>query len=254
MTAPPSPNYVFNFFVDEPHDFDDSDLEFEDDPQEEFEEDPHEDPEDGSSWGHWGEAINVLAFYGKSQPPKPSLLPRRLKRRAVERMVQKRVAEAIAEYERNQTNPENVGGGVVRLTRWFEKMEQVFEINKCAEEDKVKFTAWTFEEQELWTMIVKGNDIEEYNNRFHELALMCPNLLTPEKKKIKHYIRGLPEKIKVNVISSKPASLHDAIDMARELIEHAIQAKETRIGESNKRTWEDHQRDNNNRNNNTYHR
>ncbi|GKB63201.1 hypothetical protein Tco_0919387, partial [Tanacetum coccineum] len=36
--------------------------------------------------------------------------PRRLKRRAVERMVQKRVAEAIAEYERNQTNPENVGG------------------------------------------------------------------------------------------------------------------------------------------------
>ncbi|GKC47850.1 putative reverse transcriptase domain-containing protein [Tanacetum coccineum] len=83
-------------------------------------------------------------------------------------------------------------------------------------------------EQELWIMTVKGDDIEEYNNRFHELALMCPNLVTPEKKKIERYIRGLPEKVKANVTSSKPASLHDAINMARELIEQAIHAKATR--------------------------
>ncbi|GKF54925.1 hypothetical protein Tco_0165265, partial [Tanacetum coccineum] len=148
-------------------------------------------------------------------------------------------------------------------------MEQVFEISKCAEEDKVKFAACTFEGRaltctaqqlkfrkwKLWTMTVKGDDIEEYNNRFHELALMCPNLVTPDKKKIERYIRGLPEKVKANVTSLKPASLHDAINMARELIKQAIQAKATKIGESNKRKWEDHQRDdNNNRNNNTYHR
>ncbi|GJS77524.1 putative reverse transcriptase domain-containing protein, partial [Tanacetum coccineum] len=48
---------------------------------------------------------------------------------------------------------------------------------------------------------------------------------------IKRYIRGLPEKVKANVTSSKPASLHDAINMARELIEQAIQAKATIIGE-----------------------
>ncbi|GKA99960.1 putative reverse transcriptase domain-containing protein [Tanacetum coccineum] len=101
-------------------------------------------------------------------------------------------------------------------------------------------------EQELWTLTVKGDDIEEYNNRFHELALMYPNLVTPNQKKIERYIRGLLEKVKANVTSSKPASLHDAIDMARELIEQAIQAKATRISESNKRKWEDHQRDNNN--------
>ncbi|GJX60272.1 putative reverse transcriptase domain-containing protein [Tanacetum coccineum] len=142
--------------------------------------------------------------------------------------------------------------GVVRLSCWFEKMEQVFEIRKCAEEDKVKFAACTFEgraltwwngnkiKQELWTLTVKGDDIEGYNNRFHELALMCPNLVTHEKKKIERYIRGLPERVKANVTSSKPASLHDAINMARELIEQAIQAKATRIGKSNKRKWEDH--------------
>ncbi|GJX88505.1 hypothetical protein Tco_0340519 [Tanacetum coccineum] len=124
------------------------------------------------------------------------------------------------------------------LSRWFEKMEQVFEINKCAEEDKVKFATCTFEGRALswWN----GDDIEGYNNRFHELALMCPDMVTPEKKKIKRYIQGLSERVKANVTSSKPATLHDAINMARELIEHAIQAKATRIGESNKRKWEDH--------------
>ncbi|GJV57578.1 putative reverse transcriptase domain-containing protein [Tanacetum coccineum] len=46
--------------------------------------------------------------------------------------------------------------GVVGLKRWFEKMEQVFEICKCAEDDKVKFAMCTFEGRALtwWN----GND------------------------------------------------------------------------------------------------
>ncbi|GJZ23798.1 hypothetical protein Tco_0561257 [Tanacetum coccineum] len=108
-------------------------------------------------------------------------------------------------------------------------------------------------EQELWTLTLKGDDIEGYNNRFYELALMCPDLVTPKKKKIERYIQGLPEKIKEKVTSSKPNNLHDAINMARELVEQAIQGKAARIGKSNKRKWEDHQRNttnNNNSNNN----
>ncbi|GJS09845.1 hypothetical protein Tco_0366641 [Tanacetum coccineum] len=212
--------------------------------------------------------------------------PRRLKQRDVKRLVSSWIAEVIAEYERNKTNPENAGGprpaniggvvasevhecsyitfvnykphsfngteGVVGLSHWFEKMEQVFEISKCAKEHKVKFAVCTFEGRALtwWN----EDDIEDYNNRFHKLALMCPDLVTPENKKIERYIRGLPKRVKANVTSSKPTSLHDAINMARELIEQAIQAKATRIGESNKRKWDYHQRNNNNnRNNNTYH-
>ncbi|GKD07995.1 putative reverse transcriptase domain-containing protein [Tanacetum coccineum] len=184
--------------------------------------------------------------------------------------------------------------GVVRLRHWIEKVEQVFETCKCAEEDKVMFTASTFEgraltwwngnvhtlgiinanhipwtefkmtmtmkycpateikriEQELWSLTLKGDDIEEYNNRFHELALMCPELMPTEKKKIERYTRGFPKRIKGNITSSKPATLHDAINMARELVEQAVQGKATRIGESNKRKWEDHQRNTNNNNNN----
>ncbi|GJS40824.1 reverse transcriptase domain-containing protein [Tanacetum coccineum] len=51
-------------------------------------------------------------------------------------------------------------------------------------------------EQELWTLTLKGDDIEAYNNRFHELALMCPELVPTEKKKIEKYVRGFPERIK----------------------------------------------------------
>ncbi|GJR25041.1 putative reverse transcriptase domain-containing protein [Tanacetum coccineum] len=80
-------------------------------------------------------------------------------------------------------------------------------------------------DQELWTLTLKGDDIEGYNNRFHELALMCPDLVTPEKKKIERYIRELPERVKAKFTSSKPTSLHDAINMARELVEKQDAAK-----------------------------
>ncbi|GJW46093.1 hypothetical protein Tco_0077739 [Tanacetum coccineum] len=203
-------------------------------------------------------------------------------------IVEKRVAKAIEKYEKTRADSNNTGGsgstntggtvvpemhgcsyktfmngkphsfkgteGVVGLKRWFEKMEQVFEICKCAKDDKVKFAMWHFEgraltdEQEVWTLTLKGDDIEAYNNRFHELALMCHELVPTEKKKIERYVRGFPERIKGNITSSKPATLHEAINMARELVEQSVQGRAARISESNKRKWEDNQRNNNNNN------
>ncbi|GJR70878.1 putative reverse transcriptase domain-containing protein [Tanacetum coccineum] len=254
--------------------------------------------------------------------------PRRFKKKSVRKIVEKRMAKAIEKYEKTRADSNNTGGsgstntggtvvpemhgcsyktfmngkphsfkgteGVVGLKRWFEKMEQVFEICKCAEDDKVKFAMCTFEgraltwwngnvqtlglananqipwsnvkammtteycpateiqrmEQELWTLTLKGDDIEAYNNRFHELALMCHELVPTEKKKIERYVRGFPERIKGNITSSKPATLHEAINMARELVEQSVQGRAARIGESNKRKWEDNQRNNNNNNHN----
>nr|GEW55219.1 hypothetical protein [Tanacetum cinerariifolium] len=176
-------------------------------------------------------------------------------------------------FMNGKPHPFNGTEGVVRLRRLFEKVEQVFKISKCAKEDKVKFAACTFEGRALtwWNGnvhtlgLVNSNSIPYnefkammtieycYNNRFHELALMCPELVKHEKKKIKRYIRGLSERIKENVTSSKPANLHDAINMAHELVEQPIQAKFTRFGESNKRRWEEHQGSNNNHNHNIHH-
>ncbi|GJZ65751.1 putative reverse transcriptase domain-containing protein [Tanacetum coccineum] len=45
-----------------------------------------------------------------------------------------------------------------------------------------------------------------------------------------------------------PATLHEAINMARELVEQSVQGRAARIGKRNKRRWEDHQRNTNNNN------
>nr|GEX43420.1 reverse transcriptase domain-containing protein [Tanacetum cinerariifolium] len=45
-------------------------------------------------------------------------------------------------------HPFNGTEGVVGLKHWFEKIEQVLEICKCAEDDKVKFVVYTFEGQQ----------------------------------------------------------------------------------------------------------
>ncbi|GJX69296.1 putative reverse transcriptase domain-containing protein, partial [Tanacetum coccineum] len=190
--------------------------------------------------------------------PEPRIMPpRRFKKKSIRKIVERRVAKAIEEYEKTISESNNAGGsgsantegtvapdvhgcsyktftngkphsfnateGVVGLKRWFKKIEM---------------------KQELWTLTLKGDDIKAYNNRFHELVLMCPELVSTERKKIEKYIRGFPEGVKGNVTSSKPATLHDAINMARELIEQGVQARALRISESNKRKWEDQQGNN----------
>ncbi|GKG14903.1 putative reverse transcriptase domain-containing protein, partial [Tanacetum coccineum] len=77
-------------------------------------------------------------------------------------------------------------------------------------------------EQELWTLTLKGDDIEAYDNHFHELALMCPDLVPNENKKVERYIQGFPKRIKGNITSSKPTTLHEAINMAREVVEQVV--------------------------------
>ncbi|GJU79592.1 putative reverse transcriptase domain-containing protein [Tanacetum coccineum] len=192
--------------------------------------------------------------------------PNMIKRKAVKKMVKKQIAKAIEEYEKTRPNPGNAGRsgptntggavnvqgcsyktfmngkpypfngteGVVGLRRWIEKEEQVFEIFKCAKEDKVMLAASTFEgraltwwngnlhtlglvnancipwtefksmmtieycpateiqrmEQELWTLTLKGDDIEAYNNCFYEPALMCPDLVPNEKKRLRGIFEG----------------------------------------------------------------
>ncbi|GJV69448.1 putative reverse transcriptase domain-containing protein [Tanacetum coccineum] len=117
----------------------------------------------------------------------------RLRKKSIKRLVEKRVAKVIKEYEKSRANQDSVGssGGNPGNAGG--------------------------------TMNVHGDDIEAYNNRFHELALMCHELEPTKKKKIRRYVRGFPERIKGNITSSKPTILHDAINMARELVEQSVQ-------------------------------
>ncbi|GJV25176.1 putative reverse transcriptase domain-containing protein [Tanacetum coccineum] len=95
------------------------------------------------------------------------------------------------------------------------------------------------------------------------LEEFCPSeeiqSIPSEKKKVKIYIKGLPENIKGETTSSKPVVLNDAVRMAHTLMEQKIQDKAERVAESNKRKWESNNnqdcgsnnyRNNNYRNNN----
>ncbi|GKE17517.1 putative reverse transcriptase domain-containing protein, partial [Tanacetum coccineum] len=118
--------------------------------------------------------------------------PRRFKKKSVKRLVEKRVAKAIEEYKKTRADSNNTGGSGSANT--------------------------------------KGTVAPDVN-RFHELVLMCPELVPTENKKIKKYIRGFPERIKGNITSSKPATLHEAINMACELVEQSVQGRAARIGD-----------------------
>ncbi|GKC70148.1 putative reverse transcriptase domain-containing protein, partial [Tanacetum coccineum] len=97
-------------------------------------------------------------------------------------------------------------------------------------------------------------NIVAYTESFNELALLCPDVIPNEKKKVELYIKGLPEIIKSKTTSSRHAMLNDVVRMAHTLTERKIQAKNERIAEGNKKRWENNnQSGNNNRNNNDNH-
>ncbi|GJX86401.1 putative reverse transcriptase domain-containing protein [Tanacetum coccineum] len=112
-------------------------------------------------------------------------------------------------------NPTSFHGneGAVELCRWYEKTESVFSINECSERNKVatlglevaNAKSWNDMkimmreefclpeeiqriEVELWNLRVKDSNISAYTQRFNELVLLCPEMLSSEKKKVEAYL------------------------------------------------------------------
>ncbi|GKF00215.1 putative reverse transcriptase domain-containing protein [Tanacetum coccineum] len=123
--------------------------------------------------------------------------------------------------------------GAVKLRRWFEKTESVFEISECAEGKKVKLVAATLQGPALtwWNSKIATIGLETVNQspwtkmkqlmiaEFNELALMCSRMVEPESVKVDAYIRGLFENIKDEVTSFRPTNLNKVVRMADKLME-----------------------------------
>nr|GEX19530.1 putative reverse transcriptase domain-containing protein [Tanacetum cinerariifolium] len=168
----------------------------------------------------------------------------------IDQLVQDGIAAAVIEEHERFHGTE----GAVGLVRWFEKMENTFEISKCAEVRKVKFatatlhgqalTWWNSQvatlgrevanarswaevkqmmtdefcpteevqrlEDELRHLKLRDTNIAAYTKRFNELALLCPNAVPNENKKVEPYIKGLPDIIKGETTSSRPVTLNEA--------------------------------------------
>nr|GEY41599.1 hypothetical protein [Tanacetum cinerariifolium] len=166
--------------------------------------------------------------------------------------------------------------GAVGLIRLIEKTEMVFTVatlgievvtRKTWAEIKVMMTKEFFPpeeiqmmESELWNLRVKEMDISSYTTRFNELAILCPEMVPTERKKVEAYIRGLSKNIKGEVTSSEPSTLSKAVRMAHTLMKQNVKAKAEREADNKKRKWENFQggsstgggNNNSNRNNNNY--
>ncbi|KAL4564653.1 hypothetical protein LXL04_028721 [Taraxacum kok-saghyz] len=157
-------------------------------------------------------------------------------------------------------------GGVIELTRWFEKTESVFQISNCSADNQVKFAACTFMraalswwnthvqtmgivqanaltwgelktmmieeycprselqklEQELWNLTMKGSDITGYTNRFNDLSILCPMMVTPLVKKIERYICGLPAQIQNSVTAFNSQTYESVKGVATRMTDQAV--------------------------------
>nr|GEZ31311.1 putative zinc finger, CCHC-type, retrotransposon Gag domain protein [Tanacetum cinerariifolium] len=71
--------------------------------------------------------------------------------------------------------------GVVGLTRWFKKMETVFNISNCPPKYQVKYATCTLQNSALtW---------------FQDLNLLCTRMVPDEEDRVERFIRGLPDNI-----------------------------------------------------------
>jgi hypothetical protein len=63
-----------------------------------------------------------------------------------------------------------------------------------------------------------------YTDRFHELSLVVPHLVTPLSRAIDKYIGGLPMQIQDTVLGRDPDTLEDAICLAAQLTDNHVRA------------------------------
>ncbi|GJU81349.1 reverse transcriptase domain-containing protein [Tanacetum coccineum] len=73
-------------------------------------------------------------------------------------------------------------------------------------------------EIELWNLKVKGTDVVSYIQHFQELALLCVRMFPEESDQVEKYTGGLPDSIQGNVMSARPKTLQEAIELAKDLI------------------------------------
>ncbi|GJT57245.1 retrovirus-related pol polyprotein from transposon TNT 1-94 [Tanacetum coccineum] len=117
-------------------------------------------------------------------------------------------------------------GGVVVLTLWIEKIENVQDMSGCSNDQKVKYTAGSFVgkaltchemqklESELWNHAMVGAGHAAYTDRFHELARLVPHLVTPESRMIERYLYSLAPQIHEMVAVMEPKTIRKAMQIS----------------------------------------
>ncbi|GJT92235.1 hypothetical protein Tco_1081080, partial [Tanacetum coccineum] len=107
-------------------------------------------------------------------------------------------------------------------------------------------------ELEFWNHAMVGDNHAVYTDRFHELAKLVPNLLTPKSKRMDRYIYGLVPQICEMIRVTQPTIIQRAILKDRALIDEAVRCgtlsknvekrKETEGLRKQEGSWSDNKR------------
>uniref|UniRef100_A0A251SFU3 RNA-directed DNA polymerase n=1 Tax=Helianthus annuus TaxID=4232 RepID=A0A251SFU3_HELAN len=90
-------------------------------------------------------------------------------------------------------------------------------------------------EREFDDLKQDGAEHRAYTDRFEELSLLCPTMVTPPDKAIERYIDGLPDSMLDIVTAVKPTTLRQAIELSATLTESQVRkGKLTRKGDKKK--------------------
>ncbi|GJY73245.1 reverse transcriptase domain-containing protein [Tanacetum coccineum] len=99
-------------------------------------------------------------------------------------------------------------------------------------------------EDEFYNLVVKGNDLKTYIQRFHELIILCPNMVPNTKKFLEAFVRGLPSNIKGHVISADPQTMEEATTIAQKLMDQILKHGSVQGTANNKRKFDDRRNNN----------
>ncbi|GKC98661.1 reverse transcriptase domain-containing protein, partial [Tanacetum coccineum] len=150
--------------------------------------------------------------------------------------------------------------GVVGLSQWIEKMESVFHISGCTIDNQVKFATCTLLGAALtwWNGHVRtlGHDAayamtwgtlkKKLTNKYcpkGEIKKLEIELWNLRTEKVDKYINGLPDNIHGNVMSVRPKTLDEAIELANDLMDQKLRTYAERQND-NKRKADDSSRNN----------
>nr|GEV12380.1 hypothetical protein [Tanacetum cinerariifolium] len=125
---------------------------------------------------------------------------------AIRALIARGVADALAEQEiQRNTNlngdgSQGSGSGVVGLTQWFERMETVFHI-----------VGHDVAYGMPWKTIIKIMTVK-----------YCPR--SEESDEVEKYVGGLLNMIQGNVMSARPKTMQEAIELANDLMDQKVRA------------------------------
>nr|GEV19551.1 putative reverse transcriptase domain-containing protein [Tanacetum cinerariifolium] len=140
--------------------------------------------------------------------------------------------------------------GVVGLSQWLKKMQSVFHISGCAVNNQLKFatctllgvalTSWnghvrTLGHDDVYAM-TWGTLKKKTTNKYCPKALMCTKFLADETEKVDKYISRLSNNIHGNVMSARPKTLDETIELANDLMDQKIRTYAERQNENKKKT------------------